>query len=122
MEREIKFLNQPYCSKKCGQTCLAMITGKTLEQVCSELDKYWETSISDDLQPYLENNGYKTKLVKSNKLTFEDSPNNSIIRMCFENGSGHFIVKANNKYYEPTRGIIEQLIGHFRVTHYLSFE
>lgn len=118
----MNFITQPYRSMQCGQTCLAMITGKNVDEICEELGKHWSTSIDTDLMSYLNRSQYKTRLVKGSCITFEEIPNNSIIRLCYPSESGHFIVKTKGKYYDPSVGIIEEIKAHVKITHYLTFE
>ena len=76
----MNFKAQPYLSKQCGQTCIAMIIGKSVEDVCSEMEKEYTTNIYTDLQNCLNNNGYKT-FVAYGDFQFSEVPNNSIIRL-----------------------------------------
>lgn len=118
----MNFIQQPYKSNHCGQTCLAMITSKTVEQVCNELSEEGTTHIETHLQPYLNTNDYKTRLVKGNSISFEEVPNQSIIRLCYPSGGGHFIIKLNGKYLDPQIGLIDKImINYVKITHYLTF-
>ena len=120
--KSIKFIEQPYHSQKCGQTCLSMITGKSIEEICKILGKDWLTSLDNDIQTYLDRNGYCTQLISSKNLSFKETPNNSIIRVCYPNGNGHFVLKLNDKIYDPSVGIIYQMLAYIKITHYLTFE
>lgn len=118
----IVFKEQPYKSMQCGQTCLSMITGKSIDEICEELGKFWTTHLDSDLQSFLERNGYKTKLVGSGKIEFDEIPNDSLVRICFPSGNGHIIIKHDDKYYDPSVGIVQQMLAYVRVTHYLTFK
>ncbi len=118
----MKFLNQPFASMQCAQTCLAMILDMSVEDVCNEMDEHWSTSFEYDTEPYLNGKGYKTSLVKTRNLKFEDVPNHSLIRICRPDESGHVLIKYEDKYYDPAIGIIEKPIGHFKVTHYITYK
>lgn len=120
--KEFKFIPQPYKSMQCGQTCLAMITGKTIDEICDELGKKWTTYVQSDIQNYLDRNGYKTRLIQGKNISFDEVPNNSIIRVCFPSENGHVVVKHENKYYDPAVGIIDQMLAYVEITHYLTFE
>ncbi|TDQ22760.1 hypothetical protein [Tenacibaculum caenipelagi] len=116
-----EFKAQPYLSKKCGQTCLAMITGKSIEEICKELGKEYYTNIVNDLQAYLEENGYKT-LLSNGSFEVKNVPNNSIIRLEKLDESGHFIIKNEiGKIYDPNIGIVEKYMNDTKITHYLNF-
>lgn len=117
-----EFKAQPYLSKKCGQTCLAMITGKEVNEICKELEKEYYTSITPDLQNYLESNGYKTILSTGN-FDFNDVPKDSIIRLQKPDGSGHFVLKnTDGKVYDPNIGIVEKYMSYYEISHYLNYE
>ena len=118
----MKFIEQPYHSKKCGQACLAMITGKTVEEICSALENNWSTSMDRDIQRYLNRNDFSTSITYNHKLSFEKIPNNSIIRVCYPNEAAHFVVKHKDKIYDPSVGIIDQMLAYVKITHYLTYE
>ena len=119
---EIQFIAKQFRSKKCGQTCLSMITGKNVEDICNELGKFLVTNMVTDLQVYLNNNGYKTRIVHGVKIQRNEIPNNSIVRLCFPDGTGHFVVKFKNKFYDPDIGIVKKYLANVRYTDYLTFK
>lgn len=119
----MKYLKQPYRSKKCGQTCLAMILNKSIDEVCKMLNnKYRSTCIYKDLAVCLELNGYKVTKHYKRGLKQEEIPNNSVIRVQFPNKNGHFIVKVDNEYYDPSVGIVKYLNEDRLITHYINYE
>lgn len=114
---KINFVSQGYDTKLCGQACLAMITGKTLGQVCDELGKFSRTSLLEDLRPYLNDNIDDL----SSYHIYEDDINSivddSIILLSYPNyngNNGHFIIKHNDLYYDPAVGIIKELDMSYR--------
>ncbi len=115
------FIKQPYKSLKCGQTCLAMITGFSIESVCKKLSNYWTTNIYDDLQPFLNNNGYTSKVVKALNIEFSQIPNNSILFYKYPSGNGHFVTKHNDQIYDPNYGIVNAIDVNARITTYLEY-
>lgn len=118
---KIKFIPQPYLSKQCGQTCLSMITGEDIENICKEIDNYYTTNIYTNLQEYL-NKDFKT-LVAYGKFNMEEVPNNSIVRLNKPDNSGHFILKTEEgKLFDPSVGIVEKYLNHTTITHYLTFK
>ena len=121
---EIKFnlISQPYHSKQCGQSCLAMITGKSLNQICKDLGKYWETHIVDDLQKYLDKNGFSTKLVNAIGMKFEDIPDNSLVSFKYQNGTTHSVVKYRNEYYDPDIGVVKYYDDKVMLFSYIKFK
>lgn len=121
-KQHLTFVAQPFHSMQCGQACLAMITGKSIEKICNELGKHWSTSIDSDMMPYLTNLGFKTRLVKGSDIDFTEVPNNSIIRIAYPNEKGHFIIKNNDKFYDPSIGVLTQILANRKITHYLTYK
>lgn len=104
---KVKYKSQGYGTQLCGQTCLSMITGKSISKICAELGKTKSTNILNDLKVFLVKKGYDTIFKKIRY--FKEAPNNSIIYMEFqgENYKGHFTLKIDDKYYDPSNGIIK---------------
>lgn len=118
---KIVFKAQPYLSKKCGQACIAMITGKSIAEICKEIGKEYTTNIYTDLQEYLKSKGYKT-LVAYGEMEIEEVPNNSIVRLNKPDHSGHFILKtATGTIFDPAIGIVKKYMNHSTISHYLYF-
>ncbi len=117
-----KHITQPYLSKKCGQACLAMITGKSVEEISKELKKEYTTNIREDLQKYLEDNGFVTEL-KQGCIKMKEIPKNSIVRLNKPDNSGHFIIKNEvGKLLDPNVGTVEEYSqDRYTITHYLTF-
>ncbi|WP_435263859.1 hypothetical protein [Tenacibaculum sp. nBUS_03] len=119
----MKYKSQGYKTKKCGQTVLSMITGKSVTEICKLLNKEESTNIIKDLKPFLESNGYDTSYKKVR--TFEDVPNNSIVLLEFpdESINGHFTLKVDNEFYDPSVGVISKYNKETRLPHsYLNFK
>lgn len=119
----MKYKSQPYLSKQCGQTCLAMITGKSIKKICKELNNFYTTNIYTELQEYLNDNGYRA-LVTYDKdgIGWNEVLNDSIIRLKKPCGAGHFIIKYNNEYYDPATGIVKTFKKDYIITHYLHYD
>ncbi len=119
---KIKFIKQPYRSKKCGQTCLAMILDRPVDVICKEMNKYRTTDLYKDVAEKLIREGYEVKKVRRG-AAFEDVPNNSVLRIQFPSGNGHFVIKHDGKYYDPATGIVEDYKDTYRtVTAYFTFK
>lgn len=119
----MKYRSQGFKTKKCGQTVLSMITGKPINEICKVLGKEESTNIFKDLKPFLESNGYQT--IYKKVRNFKSIPNNSIVLLEFpdESNNGHFTLKINNKYYDPSVGIISKYNKKTRLPHsYLNFK
>lgn len=117
----MKFIAQPYRTKQCGQACLAMVTGKTVNEVCKDLEHFWGTDITKDFEPYLQENGFETELVSKKFFSFDEVPNNSILRLWWLSDKGHFVVKHNDEYYDPATGIIKEYLIDVKVNHYIHY-
>lgn len=121
--KKTQFKAQPYLSKKCGQTVLAMITGNSIEEVCKEIDKKYTTGIYTDLKPYLDNKGYKTTITYGEEVNINEVPNNSIIRFKKPDESGHFVLKNEiGEIYDPAVGVVKAYLNHYTISHHLRFE
>ncbi|CAL2104612.1 hypothetical protein [Tenacibaculum sp. 190130A14a] len=118
---KLAFIAQPYHSMQCGQACLAMITQSSLLEVIQETGKHWSTHIKNDLQKFLDKRGYTTALVEKMDVDFQEIPNNSIVRICYPNETGHFVVKADNVFYDPSVGIVQTYQCYVKITHYLTY-
>ena len=120
--KEMKFKSQPYLSKQCGQSCIAMITGKKIKKICKEIGKEYTTDIYGDLKPYLDKNGYTTSITYGS-IEINEVPNNSIIRLKKPDNSGHFVLKTTEgKIYDPSIGIVEKYMNQTTISHYLNFQ
>ncbi|SED21689.1 hypothetical protein SAMN04489761_4656 [Tenacibaculum sp. MAR_2009_124] len=119
--QSITFIPQPFNSMLCGQACLAMIMGKTINEICKDLGKDWSTCIQSDIMPFLNRNGYKTRLIKGVDIDFDEVPNSSIIRIAYPNEKAHFIIKSETKYIDPDYGIIQEVKANRKITHYLTY-
>ena len=120
----MEYKSQKYGSKQCGQACLAMITGMSINEVCNLLGKSETTNFLTDLKPFLQEQGYETHYLKVR--TFDQIPNNSIVLLEFPNEKdaekGHFCIKFRNQYYDPAVGIIKKYEPSNRLPHsYLKF-
>lgn len=114
------YKQQRYRSKQCGQTCLAMITGKSIEEVCKDMNKYRRTSLYGDLDKYLEGQGFKVTR-HSGEVEFSEVPDNSIVRVVYPNKGSHFLVKYKGLYYDPAVGVVERYNKYVEITHYIKF-
>ena len=120
--QQTKFQAQPFRSTQCGQTCVAMITGNSIEEVCKKMEKQYYTNLQTDLKKYLDSNGYKTLLCVG-EVKINEVPNNSIIRFNKPDETGHFALKNEiGEIYDPAVGIVKAYLNHYTISHYLQFE
>lgn len=102
----IEYKQQNLGDKTCGQTCLAMITGSTVENICTIINKKGGTRNTDVVKvlKYF-NIAYTYKRGKD----FRKIPNNSLIKIGFKNYTNtHFIIKTKDIYYDPDWEIIKE--------------
>ncbi|CAM1374369.1 Protein of unknown function [Tenacibaculum litopenaei] len=121
VNRKIQFIPQPFRSVQCGQTCLAMIVGKTVEEVCNSLGRIYYTNLNPDLKSFLQDNGYRT-LMATGPFEISEVPSHSIMRMEKPDTSGHFVIKIDEKkVFDPAVGVVSEYLNHYKISHYLSF-
>ncbi|CAL2084907.1 hypothetical protein [Tenacibaculum sp. 190524A02b] len=117
----VEYKRQPYLSKQCGQTCLSMITGKSIDQICKEIGKEYTTNIYTDLQEFLNKNNYKA-VVSYGDFNLEEIPNESIIRFKKPCGGGHYVLKVDDVFLDPLVGEVKCYMNGYKVSHYLSYK
>lgn len=101
----IKYLKQPEESKQCGQYSLAMAIGKTVDEICSVINKKSSTH-NTDIYKALNHYGIEYKWSRCSKS--KPIPDNSIVKIGFEGfKSTHFTYFKNNTFYDPFFGIAE---------------
>lgn len=102
----MKYISQPRGAVTCGQTVLAMIFNMTIAEVCDLMGKHGRTR-NKHLQEFLLTRGCTS--VYSRAKTFEEIPNGSIVKIGFKGYSDtHWVLKDDNKYYDPDIGILHQ--------------
>lgn len=104
----------------CGQACIAMITGKPVEQVIKDMRTSGPTSIGQLIE-ILDFYGVKhseknTRISKKNPLPHEFS----ILTVHTDAGYTHWTLLFDNKYYDPEFGIIEGVYPHGKITSFLA--
>ncbi|AUC15875.1 hypothetical protein BTO06_12255 [Tenacibaculum sp. SZ-18] len=70
---------------------------------------------------YLNSKGYKTRLVQGVDITLDEIPNDSVVRFQYPNEKGPFVLKRNNKFYDPNIGEVLKYKYDHVVTHWLQF-
>jgi hypothetical protein len=104
---KIKYKNQPPYSMMCGQTVLAMVLDVEILDICFILNKHNQGTMNKDIYKVLDkfNIKYKYKRCKDFNLI----PNKAIVKLgYYRSKDTHWILKFNDKYYDPSIGIIEQ--------------
>ena len=115
----MKLVLQP-TPETCGQACIAMITGKDINEVIKDMKTSGPTSIGQ-LIDILDKYGIKhaernTRISKKNP-----NPHNySILTVHTNKGYTHWILLYDNKYYDPEFGLIEGEYTYGRITSFLG--
>ena len=118
----MKLVSQPYHSKQCGQACLAMITEKSLEEVCKDLNNYMDTSIYSEIINYLNKSGFSTQLVECLGEDFNKIPNESMVHFMFQNAATHVAVKFDDLFFDPDVGIVKEYDNKVKVLRYIKYK
>ena len=108
-----------------GQACIAMLSGKTIDEVIVDMKmersyKYYEANIKqllDVLNLYgISHASRNTQVPRMNAVP--DSCCLLYIRM--NNGNSHWVLYYEQKFYDPEYGILEGEYPHGKVTSYLE--
>ena len=104
----------------CGQACIAMITGKEIEEVIKDMKTDGSTSIGqliEALDFYGINHAERnTRISKKNPVPHEYS----ILTVHTNAGYTHWTLLFGGKYYDPEFGLIEGEYAHGKITSFLG--
>ena len=115
----MKLIMQP-TPETCGQACIAMIAGKTVEEVIKDMKTSGPTSIGQLIEA-LDFYGIKhaernTRISKKNPVPYEFS----ILTVHVNNGYTHWSLLYDGKYYDPEFGLIEGEYTYGKITSFLG--
>lgn len=118
-EEEMELVMQP-TFETCGQACIAMITGKDIEEVIKDMKTSGPTSIGQLIE-ILDFYGIKhaeknTRISKKNPVPYEYS----ILTVHTNEGYTHWTLLVDHKYYDPEFGIIDGEYTHGKITSFLG--
>lgn len=104
----------------CGQACIAMITGKEIEEVIKDMKTSGPTSIGQLIE-ILDFYGVKhaeknIRISKKNPLPYEYS----ILTVHTDKGYTHWTLLFDHKYYDPEFGLIEGEYTYGKITSFLG--
>lgn len=104
----------------CGQACVAMITGKAIEEVIKDMKTSGSTSIGQLIE-ILDHYGVKhaqknVRISKKNPVPHEYS----ILTVHTNEGYTHWVLLYDHKYYDPEFGLIEGEYTHGKITSFLG--
>jgi len=107
-------------STTCGQACIAMITGKDIEEVIKDMKTSGPTSIGQLIEIL---DFYGIKHAERNKQISKKNPvpyPYSILTVHTEAGYTHWTLLYDNKYYDPEFGLIEGEYTYGKITSFLE--
>ncbi len=104
----------------CGQACIAMLAGKSIEEVIRDMKTDGPTSIGqlmEALDRYGINHAQKNvRISKKNPTPYACS----ILTVHTTNGYTHWTLLYDGKYYDPEFGLIEGEYMHGKITSFLA--
>ena len=104
----------------CGQACIAMITGKDINQVIKDMKTNGPTSIGQLIEAL---DLYGIKHAEKNVRISKKNPaphEYSILTVHTNEGYTHWTLLFDNKYYDPEFGIIDGEYTHGKITSFLA--
>lgn len=115
--KKINYIKQP-TDYLCGQTCVAMLAGVTVEEVVSVMENDKGTG-KKDIEKALNYYGI------SQARTMTKADNSSVLpKVCILKvllpQYGHWILYYDGKYYDPEFGVMEELYHKARIQSYLK--
>lgn len=110
MEREIHYIRQPKGSSLCGQSCLAMILGVSLERAIELIGHASKRGSNfNEHRRVLTEQGYKLgENTKVDNRKKHDLPDLCYVRIAFGNRrTGHAVVHYKGKFYDPGKQVFD---------------
>ncbi len=107
-------------SSSCGQACIAMIAGKSIEEVIKDMKTDGPTSIGQLIEIL---DFYGIKHSERNKRISKKNPvpyKYSILTVHTYAGYTHWTLFYDNKYFDPEFGLIEGEYTHGKITSFLE--
>lgn len=104
----------------CGQACIAMITGKSIEEVIKDMKTDGSTSIGQLIEIL---DFYGIKHAERNKRISKKNPvpyEYSILTVHMDAGYTHWVLLYDKKYYDPEFGLMEGEYPHGKITSFLE--
>jgi hypothetical protein len=98
----IKWLQQPEGSSLCGQTCVAMIAGITLEESIAAFGGKRSGTRTKDLVAALRKLGIDCGDPPLARIKYQCYPDTCIVKLHFDNKTHtHWTLWHNGRYYDP---------------------
>lgn len=115
----MELIMQPTFST-CGQACIAMIAGKSIEEVIKDMKTDGATSIGQLIQIL---DFYGVRHAEKNKRISKKNPvpyEYSILTVHTNAGYTHWALLYDGQYFDPEFGVIEGEYIHGKITSFLE--
>lgn len=115
----MKLVMQPTFTT-CGQACIAMITGKDIQEVIKDMKTDGPTSIGQLIEALdFYGIGHAEKNVRISKKNPVQS-DFSILTVHMNAGYTHWVLFYHGKYYDPEFGLLDECHPEGRITSFLA--
>ena len=104
----------------CGQACIAMLSGKSVEEVIKDMKTDASTSIGQLIEIL---DFYGIRHAERNKRISKKNPvpyKYSILTVHTNEGYTHWVLLYDNKYYDPEFGLINGEYTYGKITSFLG--
>lgn len=115
--KKIDYIKQP-TEYLCGQACVAMLAGVTVEEVVSVMKNDKGTG-KKDIEKALNYYGIGQAKTMTKADNFSVLPKACILKVLLPK-YGHWILYYDGKYYDPEFGLMEELYPKARIQSYLE--
>ena len=106
----------------CGQACIAMLSGKSMEEVIKDMKTDGPTSIGQLIEIL---DRYGIKHAEKNRRISKKNPTPSpcsILTVHADGGYTHWVLFYNGQYFDPEFGLLEGAYSHGKITSFLGIE
>lgn len=106
----MEVVRQPQGSSLCGQACVAMLCGISLEQAIKEFGSKGRTTASQ-LASVLVRHGYMTgsKAIRHYSRSVDDLPRKTLIVKFTSKQGRHWVLYRDGKWYDPAVGVFRKV-------------
>ena len=115
--RKIEYIKQP-TEYLCGQACVAMLAGVSVEEVISVMKNDKGTG-KKDIERALNHYGISQAKTMTKADNASVLPKVCILKVLLP-GYSHWILYYDGKYYDPEFGLMEELYQKARIQSYLE--
>ena len=115
--KKISYIKQP-TEYLCGQACVAMLAGVTVEEVVSVMKNDKGTG-KKDIERALDYYGIRQAKTMTKADNTTALPRVCILKVLLP-GYSHWILYCNGTYYDPEFGVTEELYQKARIQSYLE--